>query len=263
MSENVEHPAHYGGEDNDYEVIKVLEAWDLDLAKGFCWGSLLKYTARAGKKGSEVEDRRKAEWYANRLVTITATLAERWHNRPPTESEKTLLKERAKEQVDAIPLPVLSELLKNQADPAHWQAPLPDSYWQWSLMDEYPAQYVVQVVTPCTKSGDVEIMVVEGPPIGAGGVALGTKLTVGKTFFDAHAKYLQRYTPPPAVPATGGHPGVGSRWKVGGFSVFAGPILDSGAVRLFENTAPHPSTWTYSQDQFWKCVEKGTIIREG
>jgi hypothetical protein len=73
MSEDVDHPDYYGGDDL-YEVIKVLEAWDLELAKGFCWGNLIKYTARAGKKGSEVTDRHKAEWYANRLVTITATL---------------------------------------------------------------------------------------------------------------------------------------------------------------------------------------------
>lgn len=77
MSDNVNHPAHYGGEDNDYEVIKVLEAWDLELAKGFCWGSLIKYTARAGKKGSEVSDRLKAEWFAHRLATITAALEDK------------------------------------------------------------------------------------------------------------------------------------------------------------------------------------------
>lgn len=75
-SEDIDHPDHYGG-DTDYEVIKVLEAWDLNLAKGFCWGNLIKYTARAGKKdsASEVQDRLKAEWYGHRLATITATLA--------------------------------------------------------------------------------------------------------------------------------------------------------------------------------------------
>lgn len=72
--EEVEHPAHYGGEDDPFEVMKVLEAWDLELAKGFAWGNLIKYTARAGKKDSEVSDRLKAEWYAHRLTTITATL---------------------------------------------------------------------------------------------------------------------------------------------------------------------------------------------
>jgi hypothetical protein len=70
MADAVNHPAHYGGEDNPYEVIKVLEAWDLVLAKGFCWGNLIKYTARAGAKNAAIEDRQKAAWYAARLVEI-------------------------------------------------------------------------------------------------------------------------------------------------------------------------------------------------
>lgn len=73
-AEHVNHPAHYGGEDNPYEVIKVLRQWDIHLARGFCWGSLIKYTARAGKKGSSVEDRRKAEWYASELVSVEAEI---------------------------------------------------------------------------------------------------------------------------------------------------------------------------------------------
>jgi hypothetical protein len=74
MTETINHPEYYGGDDT-YEVIKVLEAWDLELAKGFCWGNMIKYSARAGKKtANEVQDRLKAEWYANRLATITATL---------------------------------------------------------------------------------------------------------------------------------------------------------------------------------------------
>lgn len=77
MSSDVNHPAHYGGEDNPYEVIKVLRAWDLELARGFCWGNLIKYTARAGKKGASVVDRSKAEWYATELVSIEAELAGR------------------------------------------------------------------------------------------------------------------------------------------------------------------------------------------
>ena len=76
MPEVVDHPDHYGGEDDPYEVIKVLEAWDLELARGFCWGNVVKYTARASKKGG-LTDRQKAEWYANRLVTIEAELAGR------------------------------------------------------------------------------------------------------------------------------------------------------------------------------------------
>jgi hypothetical protein len=44
--EQVKHPKHYGGENNPYEAIKVIEAWDL----GFCLGNVIKYISRAGKK---------------------------------------------------------------------------------------------------------------------------------------------------------------------------------------------------------------------
>jgi hypothetical protein len=48
-SADVDHPMHYGGEDNPYEAIKVIQAWELD----FELGSVLKYVARAGKKQGE------------------------------------------------------------------------------------------------------------------------------------------------------------------------------------------------------------------
>ena len=67
MVETVNHPAHYGG-DTPYEVIKVLEAWELD--KSFCLGNAVKYIARAGKKHDNViEDLKKAAWYLNREIT--------------------------------------------------------------------------------------------------------------------------------------------------------------------------------------------------
>jgi Protein of unknwon function (DUF3310) len=61
---NVNHPTHYGGEDNPYEAIKVIEAWDL----GFNLGNVVKYLSRAGKKGETLEDLRKAAWYLNREI---------------------------------------------------------------------------------------------------------------------------------------------------------------------------------------------------
>lgn len=63
----VNHPQHYGG-DTTYEVIKVLEAWDLD--KDFCLGNSVKYIARASKKNQEkeIEDLEKAAWYLNRKI---------------------------------------------------------------------------------------------------------------------------------------------------------------------------------------------------
>lgn len=63
-TEAVDHPAHYGGADNPYEAIKVIEAWGL----GFCLGNPVKYLARAGKKGAALEDLKKAAWYLNRHI---------------------------------------------------------------------------------------------------------------------------------------------------------------------------------------------------
>ncbi len=62
---SVDHPAHYGGADNPYEAIKVIEAWGL----GFCLGNTVKYIARAGKKGYLVEDLKKASWYLDREIS--------------------------------------------------------------------------------------------------------------------------------------------------------------------------------------------------
>ena len=33
-NEQVNHPQHYGGEDNTYEAIKVIDAWDLGFSLG-------------------------------------------------------------------------------------------------------------------------------------------------------------------------------------------------------------------------------------
>ena len=64
--EMVNHPNHYGGEDNTYEAIKVIEAWDLD----FHIGNTVKYISRAGKKGTdqELQDLKKALWYLERKI---------------------------------------------------------------------------------------------------------------------------------------------------------------------------------------------------
>ena len=57
----VNHPDHYGGADNPYEAIKVIEAWDLN----FHLGNVAKYISRAGKKDATkaVEDLKKARQY--------------------------------------------------------------------------------------------------------------------------------------------------------------------------------------------------------
>jgi len=60
----VDHPAHYGGADNPYEAIKVIEAWQL----GFCLGNVVKYIARADMKSMPLGDLRKARWYLDREI---------------------------------------------------------------------------------------------------------------------------------------------------------------------------------------------------
>jgi hypothetical protein len=66
MSEAVDHPEHYGGADNPYEAIKVIEAWGL----GFCLGNTVKYISRAGKKDDTdtLTDLKKARWYLDREI---------------------------------------------------------------------------------------------------------------------------------------------------------------------------------------------------
>lgn len=66
MKSTVDHPAYYGGEDNPYEAIKIIEALDL----GFCLGNAIKYIVRAGEKDTtaEAEDLRKAVWYLERRI---------------------------------------------------------------------------------------------------------------------------------------------------------------------------------------------------
>ncbi|NDB29731.1 DUF3310 domain-containing protein, partial [archaeon] len=46
--EQVNHPDHYGGEDNPYEVVKVAESWGVD--KDAYLFNVLKYIGRSGKK---------------------------------------------------------------------------------------------------------------------------------------------------------------------------------------------------------------------
>jgi hypothetical protein len=66
--EMVNHPEHYGGEENVYEVVKVCEAWGLD--KDAYLFNVVKYVARAGKKNpeKELEDLKKSLWYLERKI---------------------------------------------------------------------------------------------------------------------------------------------------------------------------------------------------
>lgn len=66
LDSSINHPNHYGGENNPYEAIKVIEAWDL----GFSLGNSIKYISRCGKKINEstIKDLKKAQWYIEREI---------------------------------------------------------------------------------------------------------------------------------------------------------------------------------------------------
>jgi len=84
--ENVDHPSHYGGKDNLYEAIKVIEAWDL----GFCLGNVVKYLSRAGKKSDKkLEDLEKASWYLNREIESLKQNSKQAPRRSPHSHLKT------------------------------------------------------------------------------------------------------------------------------------------------------------------------------
>ena len=70
--EMVNHPSHYGGAENTYEAIKIIESLELD----FHTGNALKYLVRAGKKdpSKELEDLKKAAWYIYRKIKNLETI---------------------------------------------------------------------------------------------------------------------------------------------------------------------------------------------
>ena len=69
QKELVNHPQHYGGKDNPYEAIKVIENWNL----GFCLGNTIKYISRAGKKDDTIQELEKALWYLKREIKTLKT----------------------------------------------------------------------------------------------------------------------------------------------------------------------------------------------
>jgi hypothetical protein len=62
--ERVNHPMHYGGAENPYEVIKVIEAWKLNFNLGNC----AKYIGRADLKGDRLENLEKGAFYLLREI---------------------------------------------------------------------------------------------------------------------------------------------------------------------------------------------------
>jgi hypothetical protein len=100
MSDQINNPAHYGGEDNVYEAIKVIEAWGLD--NSFCLGNVLKYLSRCGKKegNSREQDLKKALWYLSREI-----------NKPMKPEHEQELLESVQEVVSKL-RPSFDDLLK-------------------------------------------------------------------------------------------------------------------------------------------------------
>ncbi len=70
-TEHINHPDHYGGKDDPFEAIKVIEGWAL----GFHLGNTVKYIRRHGQKGG-LEDLKKAQWYLDREIERVAGLQE-------------------------------------------------------------------------------------------------------------------------------------------------------------------------------------------
>ena len=62
MNDPVNHPKHYTAHPSGVESIEVTEHMN------FCVGNAIKYLWRAGLKGEQVEDLRKARWYIDREI---------------------------------------------------------------------------------------------------------------------------------------------------------------------------------------------------
>lgn len=58
----VDHPAHYTSHPSGIEAIDICEHMN------FCRGNAIKYLWRAGSKGDELTDLRKARWYIDREI---------------------------------------------------------------------------------------------------------------------------------------------------------------------------------------------------
>ena len=63
MTDNVNHPSHYGNHPSGIECIQVTEHMN------FCLGNAVKYIWRADLKGNAVEDLKKARWYLDREIS--------------------------------------------------------------------------------------------------------------------------------------------------------------------------------------------------
>ena len=67
--EMVNHPSHY--KNNKYECIDVmLDIFGKDKTAAFCELNAFKYLWRANNKGTDIQDKKKAEWYLNKYIEL-------------------------------------------------------------------------------------------------------------------------------------------------------------------------------------------------
>ena len=60
VSSTLSRPAHYGGEENPFEAIKIIHHYNLN----FNLGNIIKYTLRCGKKDDAIKELEKIKQYA-------------------------------------------------------------------------------------------------------------------------------------------------------------------------------------------------------
>lgn len=65
----INHPSHY--KNNKYECIDVmLDIFGKDKTAAFCELNAFKYLWRANNKGTDIQDKKKAEWYINKYIEL-------------------------------------------------------------------------------------------------------------------------------------------------------------------------------------------------
>lgn len=60
--ETINHPSHYNAHPSGIECIEIVEHMNFNI------GNAIKYLWRAGLKGNQTEDLKKAEWYVRREI---------------------------------------------------------------------------------------------------------------------------------------------------------------------------------------------------
>ena len=67
--EMVNHPSHY--KNNTYECIDVmLDIFGKEKVLAFCELNAFKYQWRSNFKGTDIQDKKKAEWYLNKYIEL-------------------------------------------------------------------------------------------------------------------------------------------------------------------------------------------------